>query len=169
MKLKIKYDTILLDNKGCAFMNTKKWFILGLTLIIVLVIFFGTAAYFASNIIGTTSFKSGQIVLNLTGTDQNTQSFSLADGNYLMPGDSGKLTIGLDASGSTSDIYTTVNLIRNNVPNNLKFYFDETHKYPFSKYFTIIKTSNLKPSLDIYWYWDGSIDDENDSLFIGKK
>ena len=150
-------------------MNTKRWIILGLTLVIVMVIFVGTAAYFASNVIGTTSIKAGQIVLNLTGTDQNSQSFSLAGDEYLMPGDSGKLTIGLDASGSTSDVYTTVNLIKNSVPNNLKFYFDETYKYPFSKYFTIIKTTNLKPSLDIYWYWDGSVDDENDSLFIGEE
>jgi len=101
-------------------MNTKRWIILGLTLVIVMVIFVGTAAYFASNVIGTTSIKAGQIVLNLIGTDQNSQSFSLAGDEYLMPGDSGKLTIGLDASGSTSDVYTTVNLIKNSVPNNFE-------------------------------------------------
>jgi len=150
-------------------MNTKRWMILGGTLVLVITLFVFTAAYYASFISGTGSVKAGQIILNLTGKDENTQSFSLANGDYLMPGDSGKITIGLDASGSTSDIYTTVKIIKNTVPNNLKFYFDENYQFQFNKYFTIIEKENLTQSLDIYWYWDGSVDDENDSLFIGKE
>lgn len=149
-------------------MNTKRWIILGSTLILVIVLFVTTAAYYASSALGGVGVKSGQITLKLTSSNVNTQNFSLSDGNDLVPGNSGSLTIGLDASGSTSDIYTIVKLKRNNVPDNLKFYFDSGHKLQFNQYITIIKKDNLVQNLPIYWYWDGSIDDENDTAFINQ-
>ena len=148
-------------------MSTKRWMILILSVIVVMGGFILTAAYFASSMRGSASLESGKIVLNLTGQNQNEQTFHLGDNGYIMPGDSGKLTIGLDASGSTADVYATMEFLKEGLPNNLKFYYDEDYKYQFTKYFSVIEKSNLVDEVDIYWYWDGSIDDDNDSLFIG--
>ena len=72
----------------------------------------------------------------------------------------------MDASGSTVDMYATLEIERNTLPTNLKFYTTSDHKSELHKYYSFLETTNQTETLTIYWYWNPYISDIEDSKFI---
>ena len=72
----------------------------------------------------------------------------------------------MDASGSTVDMYATLELDRGTLPTNLKFYTTSDHKSELHKYYSFLETTNQTETLTIYWYWNPYISDEEDNKFI---
>ena len=83
------------------------------------------------------------------------------------PGDSGSFTVTMDASGSSVDMYATLEIERNTLPTNLKFYTTSDHKSELHKYYSFLEKSGTNSeTLTIYWYWNPYISDEEDNKFI---
>ena len=75
----------------------------------------------------------------------------------------------MDASGSTVDMYATLNIERNNLPSNLKFYTTEDHKSELHKYYSFLeKNGTNKEKLTVYWYWNPYVDDSEDSNYMNR-
>jgi len=130
----------------------------------------GTVAYYSSSVSGEIVTQVDDIVLNVTGFDDEiTKSYVLNNGKVLMPGDSGEFTIDIDVSGSTSDVYLNLVFNKKSIPANLNFYLDSNHTILINKYFKLLKIDDTtKEELTVYWYWDGNRSDEVDNEFIGK-
>ena len=79
----------------------------------------------------------------------------------------------MDASGSTVDIYATLNIDRGSgdteLPTNLKFYTTSDHKSELHKYYSFLeKNGTNKETLTIYWYWNPYIDNLEDTKYVNK-
>ena len=66
----------------------------------------------------------------------------------------------MDASGTSVDMYATLEIERTNLPTNLKFYTTSDHKSELYKYYSFLEKSGTnKETLTIYWYWNPYIDE----------
>ena len=133
-----------------------------------------TYAYLRTGVMGDISASTGNINLVVNEANANlNEKFNIVlkrsdTEEFVIPGDSGYFDININATGSVDSVDATVTLDRTGLPNNLKFYVDEnfTEEYT-SKMYTIKKAETMVKTVKVYWYWK-DIDDENDSLFIGK-
>ena len=65
----------------------------------------------------------------------------------------------MDASGTSVDMYATLEIERTNLPTNLKFYTTSDYKSELYKYYSFLETTNQTETLTIYWYWNPYIDE----------
>ena len=134
----------------------------------------GTFAYFRRGATGNVNVNTGKLTLSINDKSAyKSETFEVvltnADGSNLKPGDSGSFNLELDASGSSFDVSINLELSRTNLPDNLKFYLDSEYKNELVTYGVLIKKSNdMTKTVPVYWYWDGTKDDINDSLFINQ-
>jgi len=156
-------------------MEKKKVLVMSTLLMAIILLSVGTIAYFRRVVNGTITGNTGILVFNvngLTGETSETLNYSLnrsIEEPYVIPDDSGYFDLEITAEGSSTDVYVTLDIIRDHLPDNLKFYTDEEHKVVLNKkYFFFEKTEEMSETLRIYWFWDGSKDDINDSLFINE-
>jgi len=156
--------------------NNKKVLVMSTLLMAIVLLSVGTIAYFRRAVNGNITGNTGILVFNvngLTGETNETLEYSLnrsLEEPYVYPDDSGYFDLEITAEGSSTDVYVTLDFIREHLPDNLKFYTDEEHKVVLNKkYFFFEKTEEMSDTLRIYWYWDGSKDDVNDSLFINEE
>ena len=154
----------------------KKLFIILLFAICIVSLLFGSVAYYRFLVSGNINGSTGNAVFNVTGFKDDSSSIKTIELGKISPGDSGKFTITLDASGSTVDMYATLSIDRgdssNNaeLPTNLKFYTTSDYKSELHKYYSFLETTGTqKEELTIYWYWNPFISDEEDNKYINRE
>ena len=126
----------------------------------------GSIAYYRIVVEGSIKASTGNAVFVLKDENSNVWNNKEINLGKVNPGDSGEFTVTMDASGSTVDMYVTLEIERNTLPTNLKFYTTSDHKSELHKYYSFLETTNQTETLTIYWYWNPYIDDIEDSKFI---
>ena len=127
----------------------------------------GSIAYYRIVVEGSIKGSTGNAVFVLKDENSNVWNNKEINLGKVNPGDSGEFTVTMDASGSTVDMYATLELDRTNLPTNLKFYTTSDHKSELHKYYSFLEQNGTKSeTLTIYWYWNPYIDDIEDSKFI---
>ena len=130
----------------------------------------GSIAYYRIVVEGSIKGSTGNAVFVLKDENNNVWNNKEINLGKVNPGDSGEFTVTMDASGSTVDMYATLEMERTNLPTNLKFYTTSYHKSELHKYYSFLEKSGIKSeTLTIYWYWNPYIDDIEDSKFINKE
>ena len=134
----------------------------------------GSIAYYRIVVNGSITGSTGNAVFVLRDTEAgeswNNKNINLGSIN---PGDSGSFDVVMDASGSTVDMYATLNIDRGSgdteLPTNLKFYTTSDHKSELHKYYSFLEKSGTnKETLTIYWYWNPYLDDLEDSNYMNR-
>ena len=134
----------------------------------------GSIAYYRIVVNGSITGSTGNAVFVLRDTEAgeswNNKVISLGKIN---PGDSGSFDVVMDASGSTVDMYATLNIDRGSgdteLPTNLKFYTTSDHKSELHKYYSFLeKNGTNKETLTVYWYWNPYIDNLEDTKYANK-
>ena len=148
----------------------KKVFISLIFVIGLISLLMGSFAYYRIVVNGSITGNTGKAVFVLRdtvdGESWNNKNINLGSIN---PGDSGSFDVVMDASGSTVDMYATLNIERNNLPSNLKFYTTEDHKSELHKYYSFLeKNGTNKETLTVYWYWNPYVDDSEDSNYMNR-
>ena len=126
----------------------------------------GSIAYYRIVVEGSIKASTGNAVFVLKDENSNVWNNKEINLGKVNPGDSGSFTVTMDASGSTVDMYATLELDRTNLPTNLKFYTTSDHKSELHKYYSFLETTNQTETLTIYWYWNPYISDEEDNKLI---
>ena len=127
----------------------------------------GSIAYYRIVVEGSIKGSTGNAVFVLKDENSNVWNNKEINLGKVNPGDSGSFTVTMDASGSTVDMYATLEIERNTLPTNLKFYTTSDHKSELHKYYSFLEKSGTNSeTLTIYWYWNPYIDDIEDSKFI---
>ena len=127
----------------------------------------GSIAYYRIVVEGSIKASTGNAVFVLKDENSNVWNNKEINLGKVNPGDSGSFTVTMDASGSTVDMYATLELDRGTLPTNLKFYTTSDHKSELHKYYSFLENGGTSSeTLTIYWYWNPYIDDEEDSKFI---
>ena len=127
----------------------------------------GSIAYYRIVVEGSIKASTGNAVFVLKDENSNVWNNKEINLGKVNPGDSGEFTVTMDASGSTVDMYATLELDRGTLPTNLKFYTTSDHKSELHKYYSFLEKNGTKSeTLTIYWYWNPYISDEEDSKFI---
>ena len=126
----------------------------------------GSIAYYRIVVEGSIKASTGNAVFVLKDENSNVWNNKEINLGKVNPGDSGEFTVTMDASGSTVDMYATLEFDRGTLPTNLKFYTTSDHKSELHKYYSFLETTNQTETLTIYWYWNPYISDEEDSKFI---
>ena len=153
---------------------SKKIIIILLFVIGIAGLLVGSIAYYRIVVNGSITGSTGNAVFVLRDTEAgeswNNKVISLGKIN---PGDSGSFDVVMDASGSTVDMYATLNIDRGSgdteLPTNLKFYTTSDHKSELHKYYSFLEKSGTnKEKLTIYWYWNPYIDDNEDFNYMNR-
>ncbi len=126
----------------------------------------GSIAYYRIVVEGNIKGSTGNAVFVLKDENSNVWNNKEINLGKVNPGDSGEFTVTMDASGSTVDMYATLELDRGTLPTNLKFYTTSDHKSELHKYYSFLETTNQTETLTIYWYWNPYISDEEDNKFV---
>ena len=127
----------------------------------------GSIAYYRIVVEGSIKASTGNAVFVLKDENSNVWNNKEINLGKVNPGDSGEFTVTMDASGSTVDMYATLELDRGTLPTNLKFYTTSDHKSELHKYYSFLEQNGTKSeTLTIYWYWNPYISDEEDNKFI---
>ena len=152
----------------------KKVFISVLSIICMITILIGSMAYYRIVVNGSITGNTGTAVFVLRDTEAgeswNNKVINLGTIN---PGDSGSFDVVMDASGSSVDMYATLNIDRGTgdteLPKNLKFYTTADHKSELHKYYSFLeKNGTNKEKLTLYWYWNPYISNEEDNKYVNK-
>ena len=151
-------------------MNNKKIFILIVLVVICMIsLIVGSIAYYQKIVSGSLTTNTGKAIFVLKDSDGTVWNNKVIELGEVNPGDSGSFDIVMDASGSDVDMYATLELERNNLPTNLKFYTTSDHKSQLNKKYTFLeKSGESVSSFTLYWYWDPYVDDLEDSKYINK-
>ncbi len=151
-------------------MNNKKIYILIVLVVICMIgLIVGSVAYYQKIVSGSLTTNIGKAIFVLKDSDGTVWSNKVIELGEVNPGDSGSFDVVMDASGSDVDMYATLELERNNLPTNLKFYTNPDHKSQLNKKYTLLeKTGNTVSSFTVYWYWNPYVDDLEDSKYINK-
>ena len=127
----------------------------------------GSIAYYRIVVEGSIKGSTGNAVFVLKDENSNVWNNKEINLGKVNPGDSGEFTVTMDASGSSVDMYATLEIERNTLPTNLKFYTTSDHKSELHKYYSFLEKSGTNSeTLTIYWYWNPYISDEEDNKFI---
>jgi len=144
-------------------------------LVAIVLLGIGTIAYFRRTVNGDITGQTGNLVLIVNEANAvENESFSVSlnrseEEPYVMPDDKGTFDINIDSTGSSTDVDVTITISRTNLPDNLKFYLDENYTQELTTMTYMLKKSNdMTMTVPVYWFWDGSVDDENDTLFMGE-
>ena len=137
-------------------MKKKKVLVMSTLLMAIVLLSVGTIAYFRRTINGNITGQTGTLVFNvngLTGETNETLEFSLnssVEEPFVMPGDSGNFNLEIVADGSSDHVRVDIDIIRDNLPDNLKFYLDEEHtKELTTKTYTIKKSDSMTKTMNI--------------------
>ena len=146
--------------------NSKKIILVILSIICIVILLVGSIAYYRIVVNGSINGSTGNAVFVLRDSDNSVWNNKVIDLGKINPGDSGEFTVTMDASGSSVDMYATLEIERTNLPTNLKFYTTSDHKSELHKYYSFLETTAQTETLTIYWYWNPYIDDVEDNEFI---
>ncbi len=148
----------------------KKVLIFMLFFISIFSILMGSVAYYRIVVNGSITGSTGNAVFVVRDTvDGESWSNKVIDLGKINPGDSGSFDVIMDVTGSSVDMYATLEIIKNDLPTNLKFYTTKDHKSELHKYYSFLDKNGVNKELvTIYWYWNPSINDDEDNRFINK-
>jgi len=153
----------------------KKLLVMSSLLVAIVLLGIGTIAYFRRTVNGDITGQTGNLVLIVNEANAvENESFSVSlnrseEEPFVLPDDKGTFDINIDSTGSSADVDVTITISRTNLPDNLKFYLDEKYIQELTtKTYFIKKSDDMTMTVPVYWFWDGSVDDENDTLFIGE-
>jgi len=156
-------------------MKNKKVLVMSTLLVAVVLLSIGTIAYFRRTVNGDITGQTGNLVLIVNEANAvENESFEVSlnrseEEPYVMPDDKGTFDINIDSTGSSTDVDVTITISRTNLPDNLKFYLDEKYTQELTtKTYFIKKSDDMRVTVPVYWFWDGSVDDEDDSLYMGE-
>jgi len=153
----------------------KKLIVMCSLLVAIVLLGIGTIAYFRRTVNGNITGNTGNLVLIVNEADAvANESFEVIlqrseEENFIMPDDKGVFNLNIDSTGSSSDVAATITLSRINLPENLKFYLDSNYNEELTtKTYVIKKADTMTKTVPVYWFWDGSVSDEDDSEFINQ-
>jgi len=153
----------------------KKLLVMSTLLVAIVLLSIGTIAYFRRTVNGDITGQTGNLVLIVNEANAvENESFSVSlnrseEEPYVMPDDKGTFDININSTGSSTDVEVTITISRTNLPDNLKFYLDENYTQELTtKTYMLKKSDDMTMTVPVYWFWDGSVDDVNDSLFINE-
>ena len=152
----------------------KKVFIGVLSIICMITIIIGSIAYYRIVVNGSITGNTGNAVFVLRDTvDGESWNNKVINLGTINPGDSGSFEVVMDASGSSVDMYATLNIDRGTgdteLPKNLKFYTTADHKSELHKYYSFLEINKTnKEKVTVYWYWNPYINDEEDNKYMNK-
>ena len=147
--------------------DSRKIILVMLSIMGLISLLVGSIAYYRIVVNGSIKGSTGNAVFVLRDSDNSVWNNKVIDLGKINPGDSGEFTVTMDASGSTVDMYATLEIERTNLPTNLKFYTTSDHKSELHKYYSFLERSGTNSeTLTIYWYWNPYISDEEDNKFI---
>lgn len=127
----------------------------------------GTIAYYRFGANGTITASTATYNFNITSDAISNTKINL--GSNLKPYDKGSFKVNVNMPDTSSDAQYSINIERVSLPDGFKFLAADDNVSPFNNYTKYFNAADTKTdSVTIYWYWDGSVSDENDSLFIGK-
>ena len=148
-------------------MNNKKILIFSAIVFFVSVITTGTVAYYRYGVSGLIKASVGNYTFNVSSGSTTTKEINL--GSNLKPFDKGSFNLTVNLNNTDSDAYFSVKIERTNLPKGFKFLAQDDNISPFSTYSKTFKSTDTKSdTVTVYWYWDGNVDDENDTGFVGK-
>ena len=148
-------------------MNKRKILLILLVMVSLLSITTGTVAYYRYGINGSINGTTGNYTFNVSSESTTTKEINL--GTSLKPFDKGSFNLTVNLNNTDSDANFTVNIERTNLPKGFKFLAQDDNVSPFSTYSKTFKSTDTKSdTITVYWYWDGNVDDDNDTYFIGK-
>ena len=148
-------------------MNKKKILIFSAIVFFVSVITTGTVAYYRYGVSGLIKASVGNYTFNVSSGSTTTKEINL--GSNLKPFDKGSFNLTVNLNNTDSDAYFSVKIERTNLPKGFKFLAQDDNISPFSTYSKTFKSTDTKSdTVTVYWYWDGNVDDENDTSFVGK-
>ena len=148
-------------------MNKKKILIFSAIVFFVSVITTGTVAYYRYGVSGLIKASVGNYTFNVSSGSTTTKEINL--GSNLKPFDKGSFNLTVNLNNTDSDAYFSVKIERTNLPKGFKFLAQDDNISPFSTYSKSFKSTDTKSdTVTVYWYWDGNVDDENDTGFVGK-
>ena len=145
----------------------KKSILILLVMCSIIFITTGTFAYYRYSVNGSIIGKASNYTFNVTSNSTTTKDINL--GSNLKPFDKGSFNLTVKLDNTDCDAYYTLKIEKTNLPKGFKFLAQNDNISPFSihsKYFDA--GDNKTDTVTIYWYWDGNVDDENDTSFIGK-
>ena len=145
----------------------KKSILILLVICSIIFITTGTFAYYRYSVNGSIIGKTSNYTFNVTSNSTTTKDINL--GSNLKPFDKGSFNLTVKLDNTDCDAYYTLKIEKTNLPKGFKFLAQNDNISPFSthsKYFDA--GDNKTDTVTIYWYWDGNVDDENDTSFIGK-
>jgi len=153
----------------------KKLLVMSTLLVAIVLLGIGTIAYFRRTVNGDITGQTGNLVLIVNEANAvENESFSVSlnrseEEPFVLPDDKGTFDINIDSTGSTTDVDVTITISRTNLPDNLKFYLDSNYTQELTtKTYMLKKSDDMTMTVPVYWFWDGSVDDENDTLFMGE-
>ena len=147
--------------------DSRKIILVMLSIMGLISLLVGSIAYYRIVVNGSIKGSTGNAVFVLRDSDNSVWNNKVIDLGKINPGDCGEFTVIMDASGSTVDMYATLEIERTNLPTNLKFYTTSDHKSELHKYYSFLERSGTNSeTLTIYWYWNPYISDEEDKKFI---
>ena len=147
--------------------NSKKLILVMVSIMGLIALLVGSIAYYRIVVNGSIKGSTGNAVFVLRDSDNSVWNNKVIDLGKINPGDSGEFTVAMDASGSSVDMYATLEIERTNLPTNLKFYTTSDHKSELHKYYSFLENNGTNnETLTIYCYWNPYIDDIEDSKFI---
>jgi len=153
----------------------KKTLVMSSLLVAIVLLGIGTIAYFRRTVNGDITGSAGNLVLIVNEANAvDSESFNVVlqrseTENFIMPDDSGVFNLNINSTGSSGDVAATITISRINLPENLKFYVDSNHTEEITtKTYIIPKSSTMTKTVPIYWFWDGSVNDADDTNFMNK-
>ena len=147
-------------------MKNKKLIGLSLTLLGLVLTYVGTYAYYMKVINGTITGRAGAFTFDVLHNNKTFKNIDLYEtmenpsltSKYIIPGDSGKFDLLVDATGSSTGVEYEIDFVGTNIPTNMKFYLDENKTEEIELEYGLIgyikSTDETKNKLyTIYWEW----------------
>ena len=147
-------------------MKDKKYLILIMIIIGLVLTNVGTVAYYMRTINGTIKGNTGAFTFDVLHNGNTITTINLYETmenpslteEYIIPGDSGKFDLLVTAEGSLPGVEYSIDLVGTNIPTNMKFYLDEAKtkalklEYGILGYFKPEDQTKQK-TYTIYWDW----------------
>ena len=153
--------------KNSIFTNKKRFYGFVCMVLLLMISLSGTIAYYRFGANGTITASTATYNFNITSDAISNTKINL--GSNLKPYDKGSFNVNVNMPDTSSDAQYSINIERVSLPDGFKFLAADDNVSPFNNYTKYFNAADTKTdSVTIYWYWDGSVSDENDSLFIGK-
>jgi len=135
--------------------NKKKVVAILIFLFALIFLGIGLFAYFYQNFDKKVSIDFSLNVNQNYPSDNKTALVLLKKGT-MKPGNSGMFTINVDLTGS-ADTDVMVEILRDNLPDNLKFYLDKDYVYELTRLSFLVEQGDyMKETVSVYWVLDGS-------------